>query len=205
MKKCGVLLLILSMVLVSCSKSNEEKAQSLADEAIKKTLYIPDSYEPVSLELDSAFAPFDSNEFVQVVLQMCQVTMDLQEANEELEDAESDMAIWNGNYMSEYDKIQYNKAKAKYDKAQKTILKETEKVQPLREEFLKLKSLKREFIGFKALVTYRAKNNAGNVLMGQDFVTFNKELTEVKSITNTEDESYQMFKECSKMFLEQIQ
>lgn len=205
MKKLGIIFLILSMVLVSCSKSNEEKAQSLADEAIKKTLYIPDSYEAVSLELDSAFAPFDSNEFVQLVLQMCQAGKNMQEAKEELEDAESEMAIWNGNYMTEYDKIQYNKAKAKYEKAQETIQKETEKVQQQREEFLKLKNQKPEFLGFKALVTYRAKNNAGNVLMGQDFITFNKDLTKVNSLTNTEDESYQMFKECSKIFLEQIQ
>ncbi len=48
-----------------------------------------------------------------------------------------------------------------------------------------------KFIGFKAMHRYRAKNNAGQVLMGNARFLFNEELTDVVSMFDMDGEEYQ--------------
>ena len=52
MKKLFLLFSIL-FVLSSCGKSDEEKLNDLIEEATKASLYIPESYDPVSTQCDT--------------------------------------------------------------------------------------------------------------------------------------------------------
>lgn len=205
MKNNTLIILALGLLLVSCSKSNEKKAEELAEEAVKKALYIPESYDPVSLQLDSAFAPYDDVAYRSIVLEMMQSGIAIKQAQENLSQAESNMAIWSGDYQTEFGKVEYKQAKDKYDKAQLEVEKITQKALEQKERYLELKSQKPEFIGFKAVHTYRAKNNSGNVLMGNVELLFDKEITQVTNMFDMDSEEYQMFVEGEKMFAEQLQ
>mgnify|MGYP004464466533 CR=1 FL=1 len=69
MKKLFLLLGIVTSVfftLASCSKSPEQRVKDLAGIEIKKHLYFPDSYDPADVKIDSAFAPYDSQEFMKL-------------------------------------------------------------------------------------------------------------------------------------------
>ena len=41
------LFILLTLIMASCTLSNEEKAEKLVKETLKDYLYHPDSYEPV--------------------------------------------------------------------------------------------------------------------------------------------------------------
>lgn len=52
-----------TLVLVACSQSQEQKAEVLIKESLKKSLYKPETYKPVETKVDSAFAPYDDPAF----------------------------------------------------------------------------------------------------------------------------------------------
>ena len=52
MKKI-IFLLSIFFILTSCGKSDEERINDLVGEATKATLYIPESYDPVSTQCDT--------------------------------------------------------------------------------------------------------------------------------------------------------
>ena len=55
MKKLKLLFCAVALVFTSCTLSNEDKAEKLIKESLKGTLYHPESYEPISTRVDSAF------------------------------------------------------------------------------------------------------------------------------------------------------
>ena len=56
-----------------------------------------------------------------------------------------------------------------------------------------------KFIGFKAQHTYRAKNNAGNTLIGKIEFIFDKDLTHVVAQYDMDSEEYQSVQYLYKM------
>lgn len=58
MRRDLLFLLSAMLLLVSCGQSKEAKIERLVKESIQSTLYIPDSYEAVKTQVDSAFTPF---------------------------------------------------------------------------------------------------------------------------------------------------
>lgn len=50
-----ILLSAMSLVMTSCTHSNEEKAEELVKKTLKGYLYYPDSYVPISTKVDSMF------------------------------------------------------------------------------------------------------------------------------------------------------
>lgn len=203
MKKSIFVCFAIGLLLVGC-KSNEQKAQDLANEAIKKSLYIPDSYDPVSFELDSAFAPYDDPEYRGLILEMMKTGISVQEVQQEMSDAESDMAIWGNGIYSAFSELQYREAKEKYDNAQEKYQNIANKINDQKEKYLKIRNQKPTFIGFKGVQVFRAKNNAGNVLMGKNEIFFDKELSKVIGMLDMEEEDYEMFVEGEKMFADKI-
>ena len=62
MKNCWYLALF-AVIVVACGQSQEQKAETLIKENLKKSLYKPESYKPVETKVDSAFAPYDDPAF----------------------------------------------------------------------------------------------------------------------------------------------
>lgn len=164
------------MVLGACSRTQEEKANLLIKEDIQKVLVKPDTYEPIETKLDSAFAPYETPEFMENTLKCVQLFMEIKGYKEKIKDAKSMMTMYEDNLGSPYLKNEYNEYKAEYKEATN---KRNEIEKRLKHSGKKLKELanaKREFIGYKAMHHYRADNNAGNTVLGTDFYLFDKDI-----------------------------
>lgn len=138
MKKVLYFTLMLLGVAGICSCSSpEDKAKALLKEHMKTVLLHPESYECVSVEVDSAFAPFASPSFHEKVLateelgesiQKCQRTIESE--RREVSSAESIMSIYSGGY-SDYGRTQYRIYKEQLDEHQKKLDEETAKLNAL--------------------------------------------------------------------------
>lgn len=177
MKKISVLALLL-VLLVSCS-SNEDKANRLIKKEMKKTLFIADSYEPVETQLDSAFAPFDNPE----LFDFFQYSEELEKVKLDIKHAKSSMSIWSESYSSlgesQFVKNEYEEARREYEQA---VAREKTLTDIMMNKATKLKKMLEspsEFIGYKAVHSYRAKNNAGQVLLGKNIFFFDPEIEHV--------------------------
>ena len=159
---------------------------------MKKLLYIPNSYKAIDSKIDSSFSPYQDPEFIESVIQLNGLGEKMEEIEPDIKLAKSTMAIWvDSRFSSSYAKNQYEEAKAEYDEAFEKYESLSSKRQAilnrLREEINK----EPEFIGYMVFHTYRAKNNIGQNLIGQDIFFVDKDLTEVLAHTSTEElESY---------------
>ena len=167
------------MVLGACSRTQEEKANLLIKEDIQKVLVKPDTYEPIETKLDSAFAPYETPEFMENTLKCVQLFMEIKEYKEKIKVAKSMMTIYEDNLGFPYFKNEYNEYKAEYKEATN---KRNEIEKRLKRSGRKLKELvnaKREFIGYKTMHHYRADNNAGNTVLGTGFYLFDKDINTI--------------------------
>ena len=178
------------LLLVSCNFTNEDKARSLIKESMKKTLLIADSYEAVETKLDSAFTPYDSSEFFENVIALAQCGMETDKAQKDANRAKSSMAIWSRSYMDAFSRNQYREYKYKYEKAIAEEETATENMQKIVDKIRKMLQDPSIFIGYKAVHTYRAKNNAGQVLMGHALFLFDKELIKIIAQYDMDSEEY---------------
>lgn len=203
MKKLSFIVAIL--MFASCSTSPIRKANALIEEKIKKNLTKPNSYESVDTQLDSTFTPLDDSKFHEQLMKLYKAGLQIDVYDNKIKDikykmnnVKSSMAIWSKPW-SEYSKNQYQQAKEEYETYQKefkqyTNEKEsvTEKVQKQVEQIKTyLLSIKEpEFIGYKATHRYRANNNAGKTLIGDNFFVFDKNLTKIILSYDMESEEY---------------
>ena len=183
------------MVLGACSRTQEEKANFLIKEDIQKVLVKPDTYEPIETKLDSAFAPYETPEFMENTLKCVQLFMEIKEYKEKIKVAKSMMTIYEDNLGFPYFKNAYNEYKAEYKEATN---KRNEIEKRLKRSGRKLKELvnaKREFIGYKTMHHYRADNNAGNTVLGTGFYLFDKDINTI--LISFSEEEIELIQEAS--------
>jgi hypothetical protein bfra3_24022 len=183
------------MVLGACSRTQEEKANFLIKEDIQKVLVKPDTYEPIETKLDSAFAPYETPEFMENTLKCVQLFMEIKEYKEKIKVAKSMMTIYEDNLGFPYFKNEYNEYKAEYKEATN---KRNEIEKRLKRSGRKLKELvnaKREFIGYKTMHHYRADNNAGNTVLGTGFYLFDKDINTI--LISFSEEEIELIQEAS--------
>ena len=97
----------------------------------------------------------------------------------DMKSAKSSMSIWSGPYQSAFGRNNYNEAKEKYDDANQKIEKIREKAQTKVKKMSSLLSQKPKFIGYIVTHNYRADNNAGNTLIGNDVFIIDPEFKNV--------------------------
>lgn len=184
------------MVLGACSRTQEEKANLLIKEDIQKVLVKPDTYEPIETKLDSAFAPYETPEFMENTLKCVQLFIEFKRYEEKIKDARSMMTMFEDNLGSPYFKNEYNEYKAEYKEATN---KRNEIEKRLKRSGKKLKELanaKREFIGYKAMHHYRADSNAGKTVLGTGFYLFDKDINTI--LISFSEEEIELIQEASK-------
>ena len=185
MKKFSFSLMLATILLTACHNSPIDKANKLIMEEVQKTLYIPDSYDPVDTQLDSAFAPYDDPDFCIKASELQEKERELQRHKEKAKFAKSSMSIWSNPY-SAFAKNEYQESKAEYREANKKA-KETEKdIQEISTYLNQREQEQPKFIGYKAYHRYQAENNAGQVLMNDEVFLIDKELTQIIYVYETE-------------------
>lgn len=175
---------LLSCILITaCGKSDEEKLNDLIAEAIKANLYIPESYDPVSLKCDTLGKSIITNTNIKKVTRFVEVMEeadDLQcdyEFNNELEE------LLTGQNIGSYNKYS--------QKAQSAETKKTEMIEEARSilsDLYKQYYAPTEFNGFVAYHKFRAKNNLGQVNFGEYIFILNKDKSEILLSLDVRDE-----------------
>ena len=193
----------IAVVMVACGQSQEQKAEALIKESLKKSLYKPETYKPVETKVDSAFAPYDDPAFFEELAELGKTNSEYADLEEKAKRAKSSMSIWSGPYMSAYGRNEYQEAKEEYDEANAKMEKLKTKGRKQYEKVVKMLQGERKFIGYKAVHNYRADNNAGNTLIGNTIFFIDENFTEVRY--SLEVEEYNQIQEAINQFKEQIE
>lgn len=194
MKKFFILPAVVS-TLLSCNISQEDKANQLINDCMKKTVIIADSYEPVETKMDSAFTPYDEPKFIEAAADLAKCGVKMNQIEEEIEEATSSMSTFADLYGSTFSKYEYNKYKGKLKQAQSEKNSLMQKIQSTTSKIKKMLKTKPTFIGYKAVHSYRAKNNAGQVTFGHDLFFFDKDIKNVVAQYDMDSEEYQACQE----------
>ena len=192
-----------TFALVACSQSQEQKAEALIKESLKKSLYKPDTYLPVETKVDSAFAPYDDPAFFEELAELGKMNSEYEVLEEKAKRAKSSMAIWIGPYQTAYGRNEYQEAKEEYDEANAQIDMLKTKGEKQYQKLLSMLQGERKFIGYKALHNYRADNNAGNTLIGNTIFFIDENFTEVQY--SMEAEEYVKIQNAISQFIELIE
>ena len=202
MKKIFYLALV-AIVMVACGQSQEQKAEYLIKESLKKSLYKPETYKPVETKVDSAFAPYDDPTFFEELAELGEMNSEYEELESKAKHAKSSMAIWSGPYMSAYGRNEYQEAKSDYEEANAKLEKLKTKGRKQFKKIANMLQVSNKFIGYKAVHNYRADNNAGNTLIGNTIFFIDKNFEEIKY--SMEVDEYNQVQEAISSFKEQIE
>lgn len=181
---------VLVPLFVSCSQSIENKANVLIKEEIKKVLYHPETYDPAETIVDSSFTPFDDPIFYDKTLQVVELGMSVAEYERNMKHAKSTMSIFSGRYQSDYARNEYNEAKDEYEENAKNKQNAEDKARNLAKELKTMLDKERKFIGFKAIHSYRANNNAGQTVFGKMIYLFDKDMKTIVASYDMKSEEY---------------
>ena len=198
-------LLVLSIIglFVSCGQSQEDKANAIIKAELRKSLYLPDTYKPIETKVDSAFAPHDDPALYDLLTEIGKMGEEVGDLERDMKSAKSSMAIWSGPYQSNLGRIEYDEAKEKYDKANEKIEKIREKALGKIQDFNSIISQKKKFIGYRVTHNYRADNNAGNTLIGNEIFIIDPEFKNV--LFHCEVDEYNDYQKAIKEFQESIE
>ena len=168
MKKLFVLLAI---VMISCTLSNEEKAEKLIKETLKDYLYHPDSYEPLSTRVDSMFIDVSTIEpIMEISDEIKDLISKINNCKEKIISSEFSMDILADSHSSQFYRREYARAKKEKEEAKSDLDKYTKK---LSGQFASLKENvakyhKGEFAGWAVSHRFRSLNGVGSMpLLGE--------------------------------------
>ena len=184
MKKLFLLLGIF-FILTSCGKSDEEKLHDLIGEATKASLYIPESYDPVSIQCDTLGRNIITPANIKKSAKIISLVREAQSTQRQIERDLEQRDYWQGKYGDFYN--DYSK-KVRSGEEKRDELKT--QAMELFAEILKDYNAERGFYGFIVEHKFRAKNNMGNVLFGDVIYILNKEKTEILAAYDTSDDDF---------------
>lgn len=101
---------IVAAIMVSCGQSQEQRAEALIKESLKKSLYKPETYKSVETKVDSAYAPYDDPAFFEELAELGKMNNEYTELEEKAKRAKSSMSIWSDPYMTAYGRNEYQEA-----------------------------------------------------------------------------------------------
>lgn len=184
------LLLIITtlLLLTSCGKSDEERLNDMVAETIKSNLYIPDSYDPVSLQVDSMSRNVITDANIRKAAKFVELMNEAKSIQRDIDMNEEQRDYWRGKYGEFYS--DYSK------KVQRGIEKRDKKISEAKSLFTDIYSQytsPREFCGYIADHKYRAKNNMGNVMFGEAVILLDKNKENITAIYDAEKEEFLYF------------
>lgn len=196
-------LTLIAIVMVACGQSQEQKAEVLIKESLKKSLYKPETYKPVETKVDSAFAPYDDPAFFEELTELSKMTSEYEELELKAKHAKSSMAIWSTLDMSAYGRNEYQESESEYEESNAKLEKLKTKGRKQFEKIANMLQESNKFIGYKAVHNYRADNNAGNTLIGNTIFFIDKNFEKITY--SIEGDEYNQVQEAINSLKEQIE
>lgn len=167
----------MALLIASCAPTNEERAEELVSDYIKDYLTYPDSYEAISTKIDSTRVNVSKIEdILEQTKEVASLDSKIRSLEFDVESAQSTMEIFapDGYYYSDFQRGQYNRAKAEYEKhktnLQQSTAKLQSKVQDLRVAAENLYDAENN--GWIVTHRYRSKGDNGEQLPPQEMVFF---------------------------------
>lgn len=187
-------LISLCLLAAACTKTPEQKAEILIKDTMLKTLVLPESYQAVETQLDSAFTPYHDPEYIATVLDLYKIVANLDGIDRQMKMAKSTMSLWAGNYRTSYAREQYNQAKEEYDEASSKHEALVSKIKKMAESLQEKAEKEPEFIGYRAHHRFRAQLNNGDTILSGEYFLLDKELTRIVAKWSEEEISiYESF------------
>lgn len=175
-------LILVAIILTSCSLSNEEKAEKLISETLKNNLYYPDSYEPVSTIVDSMFIDITIIEpILEISEEIEKLISKINGCERKIESSETSMDLWAPDgYSSRFSRGEYARAKKEKEEAKSDMEKHSKKLlehlASLKDNVTKFK--KGEFTGWIVAHKFKSLNGIGSMSVPNEMIFFcNKEFT----------------------------
>ena len=175
------------LMISGCSVSPEKKVANLIKESMLKTLIFPESYDPIETKLDSAFSPQFDPDFIQLILDLNNKGFEYESLQSQIASAEREMSIWDTPYSSSFSKTQLKQAKEKLESLNIELAQLESRLQKMGAKVYEQLNETEKFIGYKAHHSYRARNNAGNTMIGDEFFLIDKDLTTVIKTWSSEE------------------
>lgn len=167
----------MALLIASCAPTNEERAEKLVSDCIKDYLTYPDSYESISTKIDSTRVNVSKiEEILEQTKEVASLGSKIRSLEFDVESAQSTMEIYapNNYYYSDFERGQYNRAKAEYEKHKTNLQQATEKlkskVQDLRVAAENLDDSENN--GWIVTHRYRSKGDNGEQLPPQEMIFF---------------------------------
>lgn len=171
--RISLIVILISLLCLSCSKTKEEKIQEIVNNSIKNDLFFPDSYDPIEVYIDSVFDNMLSPENIEMAHRIIKIDNEVKSLydeivyTKELRDAFSS-SPHSSFYKSDTKKIQ-NLENSRLEKENQLM----QLFNSLQEQYWQ----RREFTGYCAIQKFRAKNNDNQICIGQYAVYIDTEAT----------------------------
>lgn len=166
MKNLHLLFCTMALLIASCAPTNEERAEKLVSDCIKDYLTYPDSYESISTKIDSTRVNVSRIEdILEQTKEVASLGSKIRSLEFDVESAQSTMEIYapDGYYYTDFERGQYNRAKAEFEESKSELQRLNEKV------YDKISNLRavidslytEELNGWIVIHRYRAKGDNG--------------------------------------------
>lgn len=177
MKIINLLLVSVLMIMTSCTPTNEDRAERLVSSCIKDYLTYPDSYESISTHIDSTRVDVSKiEEILEYTKDVATLGSKVSSLEFDLESAQSTMEIYapKSYYYSDFERGQYNRAKAEYEEHKSELQRLNEK---LLEKIFTLRTATNSLYtnepnGWIVTHRYRSNGDDGEQLPPQEMIFF---------------------------------
>ena len=208
MKKLKLLFCAVALLFTSCTLSNEDKAEKLIKESLKGTLYHPESYEPISTRVDSAFINIENLVKVgELFEELGNLLIKESEYQREMLSAERSKSIYapSGWYYDSHSQTMYNQYKQEFEENKAKLEKIAPKIATTIDELKEVSKniYSEEFTGWIVTHRFTSKNGAntmtipGNMIFvcdteftrcsnGIDYDAFEKTFKLIKKVSEAE-------------------
>jgi hypothetical protein len=184
--RISLIVILISLLCLSCSKTKEEKIQEIVNNSIKNNLFFPESYDPIEVKIDSVFNNMLSPENVEMAYEIIKIDNEVKSLydeivyTKELRDAFSS-SPHSSLYKSDTKKIQ-NLENSRFEKENRAM----QLFNSLQEQYWQRK----EFTGYCAIQKYRAKTNDNQICIEQYAVCIDTEATKSLASYNLMNEQF---------------
>lgn len=177
MKIVNLLLVSVLVIMTSCTPTNEDRAERLVSSCIKDCLTYPDSYESISTKIDSTRVNVSKiEEILEQTKEVASLGSKIRSLEFDVESAQSTMEIYapDGYYYSDFQRGQYNRAKAEYEECKSELQRLNEK---LLEKTANLRTVTNSLYtdepnGWIVTHRYRSNGDNGKQLPPQEMIFF---------------------------------
>lgn len=182
-------IIIATLSFVSCSESNEEKAEKLIKNEMNKVLVNIDTYEPIETVIDSAYAPVMTADVFNKCFNLPKQLEMLFQLKKEAEEAYDMMNIYKS-VPSRYSGGEYDRYKNQYESASKKAEEMENRLKSLNDSIEELAKVEPYFNGYIINHKFRYVTKNGDKSIGTFLFLMNKDISAIEFMIDTEDENF---------------